>query len=102
MTTDGKQNITVEQTIPDQVKAILKTGWKQTADELPPEGEFVLAWNETIGLYLTTWRDLDGVRLWIDCNHEQIDEPQIWHTRLVKNTKEETDGILEASSTAEP
>ena len=100
--TDGKQNITVEPTIPDQVKAILKTGWKQTADELPPEGEFVLAWNETIGLYLATWRDLDGVRLWIDCNHEQIDEPQIWHTRLDKTTKEETDGILEASSTAEP
>ena len=97
--TDGKQNITVEPTIPDQVKAILKTGWKQTAEELPPEGEFVLAWDETIGLYLATWRDLDGVRLWIDCNHEQIDEPQIW--RSAKPTKEETDGILKVTSTTE-
>ena len=98
--TDGKQNITVEPTIPDQVKAILKTGWKQTADALPPEGEFVLAWDETIGIYLATWRDLDGVRLWIDCNHEQIDEPMIW--RSAKPTKEETDGILKVTSTAEP
>ena len=98
--TDGKQNITVEPTIPDQVKAILKTGWKQTADELPPEGEFVLAWDETIGIYLATWRDLDGVRLWIDCNHEQIDEPMIW--RSAKPTKEETDGILKVTSTTEP
>ena len=100
MTDDGKQNITVEPTIPDQVKAILKTGWKQTADELPPEGEFVLAWDATIGIYLAAWRDLDGVRLWIDCNHEQIDEPMIW--RSAKPTKEETDGILETASTAEP
>ena len=98
--TDGKQNITVEPTIPDQVKAILKTGWKQTADELPPEGEFVLAWDETIGIYLATWRDLDGVRLWIDCNHEQIDEPMIW--RSAKPTKEETDGILKVTSATEP
>ena len=98
--TDGKQNITVEPTIPDQVKAILKTGWKQTAEELPPEGEFVLAWDETIGIYLATWRDLDGVRLWIDCNHEQIDEPLIW--RSAKPTKEETDGILKVTSTTEP
>ena len=100
MTTDGKQNITVEPTLHEQVKTILKTGWKQTADELPPEGEFVLAWDATIGLYLATWRDLDGVRLWIDCNHEQIDEPMIW--RSAKPTKEETDGILETASTAEP
>lgn len=100
MTDDGKQNITVEPTLHEQVKTILKTGWKQTADELPPEGEFVLAWDATIGIYLATWRDLDGVRLWIDCNHEQIDEPMIW--RSAKITKEETDGILEASATAEP
>ncbi len=100
MTTDGKQNITVEPTLHDQVKAILKTGWKQTADELPPEGEFVLSWDATIGIYLATWRDLDGVRLWIDCSHEQIDEPMIW--RSAKITKEETDGILETASTAEP